>query len=155
MPETSLPQSNRVAPGSVSVRRTGPRTYEGSNQRGDRVLIGPTDAPGHFTPGELLKLALAGCAGMSSDRVIARRLGDDFESTIWAHGQSDKAEERYIAIDEEMLLALDGLEEKDREKLMALIRMSIERSCTITRSVRGSIELNKTVNGQPLEHQSV
>ena len=72
--------SERIGPGSVSVTRTGSRTYEGMNERGSTVRIGPADAEGHFTPGELLKLALVGCTGMSSDRVAAqaarRRLRD-------------------------------------------------------------------------------
>jgi uncharacterized OsmC-like protein len=113
-------------------------------------MIGPADAPGHFTPGELLKLALAGCAGMSSDRVIARRLGDDYAATVWAHGTSDPAGERYFAIDEEILLGLDALEASERVKLLAIIRASIDRSCTIARSVKDCIELSKTVNGERL-----
>ncbi len=150
MTVTTLPQSQHIAPGSVSVSRTGPRTYLGRTERGDSVLIGPADAPGHITPGELLKLALAGCAGMSSDRVLARRLGDDYEATIWAHGQSDAQEERYVAIDEEILLDLDGLGDDELAKLLAVVRASIDRSCTVARSVKDSIALTKAVNGVAL-----
>lgn len=150
MIDSRLPQSKRVAPGSVSVIRTGIRTFEGHNERGDTVRIGPADAPGHFTPGELLKLALAGCAVMSSDRVTARRLGDDYEATIWAHGTSDEEEDRYFSIDEEILLDLDPLSEAEREKLHTLIGKSIDKSCTIARSVRDCIVLSKTVNGHAL-----
>ena len=46
---------------------------------------------------------------MSSDRVIARRLGEDFEEKIWAHGTSDEKEDRYFAVDEEMLLYFEAL----------------------------------------------
>jgi len=148
MTDTSLPQPQRRGPGSVSVRRTGTRTYEG-NARGITVQIGPADAPGHLTPGELFKLALAGCAGMSTDRVIARRLGDDYEATIWAHGTSEP-DDRYDAVDEEMLLALDALEPEDREKLLRLIRRSIDASCTIARSVHNSVALTTTVNDEPV-----
>ncbi len=150
MTESRLPQSERVAAGSVSVTRTGIRTFEGQNDRGDTVRVGPASEPGHFTPGELLKLALAGCAGMSSDRVIARRLGDEYEATIWAHGTSDVQEERYLAVDEEILLDLGTLDDAEQEKLLTLIRNSIDRSCTIARSVKDCIELSKTVNGHAL-----
>ena len=115
---------DRVGPGSVSVTRTGARSFAGQNERGDTVRIGPAEVPGHFTPGELFKLALAGCAGMSSDRVIARRLGKDFEETIWAYGTSDEKENRYFAVDEEMLLNLDALSVAKRNKLMTIIRKS-------------------------------
>ena len=39
--------SERIGPGSVSVTRTGSRTYEGMNERGSTVRIGPPDAEGH------------------------------------------------------------------------------------------------------------
>lgn len=142
--------SARSGPASVSATRTGSRRYIGRNARGSEVLIGPVDAPGHFTPGELLKLALAGCAGMSSDRVTARRLGDDFESTVWAHGDSDPVEERYFAVEEEILLELAGLSDADKQKLLTIIGKSIAASCTVGRSVGGSIELSTSVNGELL-----
>lgn len=142
--------SARSGPASVSATRTGARTYIGRNARGSEVLIGPAETPGHFTPGELLKLALAGCAGMSSDRVTARRLGEDFGSTIWAHGESDPVEDRYFSIDEEILLGLDEMSDAEKQKLLVVIGKAIEASCTIARSVGGSIELNKSVNGEPL-----
>lgn len=149
MTEKPLPQAQRIGPGSVSARRTGIRTYEGSNERGSTVQIGPADAAGHFTPGELFKLALAGCAGMSTDRVLARRLGDDFENTVWAHGTSDP-DDRYDAVDEEFVVALDALEPGEREKLLRLIRRSIDASCTIARTVHDSVNLSTTVDGEPV-----
>jgi uncharacterized OsmC-like protein len=136
-----------VGPGSVSVTRTGARSFRGHNERGDTVRIGPAEMPGHFTPGELFKLALAGCAGMSSDGVIARRLGEDFEETIWAHGTSDEKEDRYFTVDEEMLLNLDALSVAERNKLMMIIRKSIDSSCTISRSVRDSVDIGLTMDG--------
>ncbi len=147
-PETRLAApSLQTGPASVSATRTGPRTYIGRNARGSEVRIGPVEAAGHFTPGELLKLALAGCAGMSSDRVTARRLGDDFTSTVWAHGESDPAEERYLAIEEEILLELDGLDEAQVAALRSIIGKAIERACTVGRSVAGSIDVSTSVNG--------
>lgn len=142
--------SDRIGPGSVSVTRTGDRTYHGMNERGDGVLIGPPEAPGHFTPGELLKLALAGCAGMSSDRVTARRLGPDYSITIWAHGASDPAEQRYSAIDEELLLDLSALDEAERSTLIQLMAKSIDRSCTVARTVGPAIDLTTSIDGSPI-----
>jgi uncharacterized OsmC-like protein len=132
----------------VSATRTGARSYIGRNARGSEVLIGPAELAGHFTPGELLKLALAGCAGMSSDRVTARRLGDEYRATVWAHGVADPNEERYRSIEEEILLELDGLGEAEVAALRTIIGKSIERACTVGRSVVGSIDVSTTVNGQ-------
>ncbi|MFC6356861.1 OsmC family protein [Luethyella okanaganae] len=150
MTDSRLAAPHRAGPGSVSATRTGNRTYEGRNEQGDTVLIGPAGTPGHFSPGELFKLALAGCAGMSSDRVISRRLGDDYEGIVWAHGTSDEKADRYFAVDEEILLDLETLGESERATLATIIGKAIDASCTIARSVRDSVELSTTVNGSPL-----
>lgn len=150
MTDTTLPAAQRTGQGSVSATRTGTRTYEGRNEDGTSVLVGPAGTPGHFTPGELLKIALAACTGMSSDRVIARRLGDDFEYVVWAHGSADPEEDRYLTVDQEMLLDLDALSEAEREQLAGIIAKAVHRSCTIARSVGGSIELTKTMNGDTI-----
>ena len=57
------------------VERTGIRRYTGRSSRGAEVLIGSETDEGVFTPGELLKIALAGCSGLSSDQPLRRRLG--------------------------------------------------------------------------------
>lgn len=142
--------SDRIGPGSVSVTRTGPRTYEGLNERGATVRIGGDELEGeHFSPGELLKLALIGCAGLSTDRVTARRLGDDYAITIWAHGTSDPELNRYTRVEEELLVDLGGLEASERSKLIEIMARAIERGCTVARSVEESIELDTTIDGSP------
>jgi uncharacterized OsmC-like protein len=149
-PSPTPAQTPSIGPGSVSATRTGTRTYLGRNERGSEVLIGPADAAGHFTPGELFKLALAGCAGMSSDRVISRRLGDDYPATVWAHGTADPAEERYTAIAEELVLELDGLSEGEIATLRTIVGKAIDRACTVGRSVQASVEVTTSVNGVPV-----
>ncbi|MGI9821820.1 OsmC family protein [Agromyces sp. Marseille-Q5079] len=136
--------SERIGPGSVSVARTGDRTFEGLNERGATIRIGHAEAEGHFTPGELLKLALAACAGMSADRVISRRLGEDVAYTVWAHGTSEP-DNRYDRIVEELLLPLAGLDADERAKLERLIDASIDRSCTVARSVEHDIDLERQI----------
>ncbi|GAA1787015.1 OsmC family protein [Agromyces lapidis] len=150
MSEHAHQVSDRIGPGSVSVTRTGPRSYEGLNERGATVRIGGDELEGeHFSPGELLKLALIGCAGLSTDRVAARRLGDDYAITIWAHGMSDPESNRYTRVDEELLVDLGGLEASDRTKLIEIMARAIERGCTVARSVEDSIELDTTIDGSP------
>lgn len=150
MSEHAHQVSGRIGPGSVSVTRTGPRSYEGMNERGATVRIAGDELEGeHFSPGELLKLALIGCAGLSTDRVAARRLGDDYAITIWAHGMSDPETNRYTRVEEELLVDLGGLEASDREKLIEIMARAIERGCTVARSVEDSIELDTTIDGSP------
>jgi uncharacterized OsmC-like protein len=142
-----------MASGSVSATRVGERTFEGRNARGGVVAIGPEEVHGTFTPGELLKLALAACAGMSADRLTARRLGEDFEATYWAHGTSESATNRYTTIDEEAVIdGLRAMSPEERTKTIGLIARAIDRGCTVARSVEDAIDLTMTIDGTPVEH---
>ncbi|MGZ5362581.1 MAG: OsmC family protein, partial [Mycobacterium sp.] len=64
------------------VERTGVRRYAGRSTRGAEVLVGNEDVEGVFTPGELMKIALAACSGIASDAPLRRRLGDDYPVKI-------------------------------------------------------------------------
>ncbi|MGR2753005.1 OsmC family protein [Agromyces arachidis] len=144
--------SERIGPGSVSVARIGPRRWEGLNERGATVQIGGAELDGaHFSPGELLKLALAGCVGLSVDRVAARRLGDDFAMTVWAHGRSDEESNRYQRIGEEVLVDLSVLDDDDRSKLVGIMARAIEKGCTVGRSVEGAIDVDTEIAGTHVE----
>ena len=69
--------------------------------------------------------------------------------TVWAHGTSD-GDNRYSRVDEELLLDLSSLDEAERAKLIELMVKSIERACTVARSVHGSIDLETTIDGTPV-----
>ena len=150
MPDGRAREGARTGTGSVSVARTGTRTYLGRTERGDEIAIGPVGTPGHVSPGELLKLALAGCAAMSADRVLARRVGDDADVTVWAHGTSDPEHDRYEAVDEEFVLDGVDLDDEDRRRLATIVGRAVAAGCTVARSVDGCIELTTTVDGQPV-----
>lgn len=97
------------------VERTGTRRYIGRSTRGAQVLVGSEDVDGVFTPGELLKIALAACSGMASDQPLARRLGDDYQAVVKVSGAADRDQERYPLIEETMELDLSGLTEDEKE----------------------------------------
>lgn len=82
------------------VERTGSRRYTGYSTRGARVLVGSEEVDGVFTPGELLKIALAACSGMASDQPLARRLGDDYRAVVKVSGAADRDRERYPLLEE-------------------------------------------------------
>ncbi len=95
------------------VERTGVRRYTGRSSRGAEVLVGSEDVEGVFTPGELLKIALAACSGMSSDHPLRSRLGDDYQATIKVSGPADREQERYPLIEENLEVDLSGLSEDE------------------------------------------
>ena len=122
------------------VERTGTRRYTGRSSRGAEVLIGSQDVEGVFTPGELLKIALAACTGMSSDRPLARRLGDDYDATIRVSGDADRENEVYPRIEEILEIGLSELEPDAAARLLVVVERAIDAVCTVGRTVKAGAE---------------
>ncbi|MEE6139305.1 OsmC family protein [Mycobacterium sp. 050128] len=118
------------------VERTGTRRYTGHSSRGAQVLVGSEDVDGVFTPGELLKIALAACSGMSSDQPLARRLGEDYHAVIRVSGDADRDEEVYPLLSETLELDLSGLSADDRERLLVVVNRAIDLVCTVGRTLK-------------------
>src|ERR1700761_6157464 len=95
------------------VERTGVRRYTGHSSRGAEVLVGSEDVEGVFTPGELLKIALAACSGMSSDSPLARPLGD-----------------------EKLEVRLSGLDPEEKTRLLTVVRRAVDQVCTVGRTLK-------------------
>ncbi|MGC2654681.1 MAG: OsmC family protein [Mycobacterium sp.] len=123
------------------VQRTGTRRYTGHSSRGARVLIGSEDVDGVFTPGELLKIALAACSGMSSDHPLARRLGDDYQAMVTVSGAADRDQERYPQLWETLELDLSGLTEKDAARLRVVVNRAVDQVCTVGRTLKSGAEV--------------
>jgi uncharacterized OsmC-like protein len=130
------------------VERTGTRRYVGHSSRGARVEIGDISYDEAFTPGELLKIALAGCSGLSADAAMARRLGDDVDVTIEVGGLSDEAEDRYPALAERLVVDLSGLEPDARDRLLTVMHRAIDQHCTVGRTLQAGAQVELTVVGE-------
>ncbi|KIQ15906.1 hypothetical protein ASG56_17865 [Rhodococcus sp. Leaf7] len=128
------------------VERTGTRRYTGKSSRGAEVLIGSEDVEGVFTPGELLKIALAACTGMSSDRPLARRLGDDYDATVRVSGTADRENERYPRLDEVLTVDLSELDPEARERLLTVVTKAVDKVCTVGRTLKAGTEVVLTVD---------
>jgi len=136
------------SPTELWVERTGTRTYTGHSSRGAEVKIGPVEAGAVFTPGELLKIALAGCTGMSADAPLARRLGDDVPVTVRVSGTSDPDEERYLDIHEQLVVDLSGLDEEGRRRLRTVVERAVGARCTVARTLENSARVHMTIVGK-------
>jgi uncharacterized OsmC-like protein len=123
------------------VERTGVRRYTGHSSRGAEVLVGSEDVEGVFTPGELLKIALAACSGMSSDHPLRTRLGDDYQATIKVSGPADREEERYPLIEENLEVDLAGLSEDDVNRLVTVVERAVDKVCTVGRTLKSGTEV--------------
>ena len=124
------------------VERTGIRRYTGRSSRGAEVLIGSESDDGVFTPGELLKIALAGCSGLSSDQPLRRRLGDDYRAVIRVAGDADRDEERYPRLAETLEIDLSGLSTEDTERLLLVVNRAIDQVCTVGRTLKAGAEIS-------------
>ena len=133
------------------VERTGVRRYTGRSTRGAEVLIGSEDDEGVFTPGELMKIALAGCSGLSSDQPLRRRLGDDYRATIRVAGAADREQERYPLLEESLELDLSGLSPEELTRLRTVVVRAIDQVCTVGRTLKNGTEVTfevKDVGGE-------
>ena len=118
------------------VERTGTRRYTGHSSRGAQVLVGSEDVDGVFTPGELLKIALAACSGMASDQPLAHRLGDDYKAVVRVSGVADRDQEVYPLLAETLELDLSGLSEDEKERLVVVVNRAIDLVCTVGRTLK-------------------
>jgi uncharacterized OsmC-like protein len=128
------------------VERTGVRRYTGRSTRGAEVLVGSEDVEGVFTPGELLKIALAACSGMSSDQPLRRRLGDDYPATIRVSGPADREQERYPLLSETLEVDLSGLSDDEKARLLTVVERAIDQVCTVGRTLKHGTEVEFAVN---------
>ncbi len=123
------------------VQRTGVRRYTGHSTRGAEVLVGSEDVEGVFTPGELMKIALAACAGLSSDQPLRRRLGDDYQATIRVSGPADRDQERYPLLQESLEVDLSGLEPDELTRLLTVVERAIDQVCTVGRTLKNGTKV--------------
>ncbi|MEE9244340.1 MAG: OsmC family protein, partial [Mycobacterium sp.] len=99
-----------------------------------------------FTPGELLKIALAGCGGLSSDQPLRRRLGDDYEATIRVTGAADRDRERYPLLAESLEVDLSGLSSDELARLLTVVERAIDQVCTVGRTLKAGTQVTFELN---------
>jgi uncharacterized OsmC-like protein len=146
--QTAAPDISRNAGGTeLWVERTGKRLYTGRNSRGAEVSIGGVEVDGAFSPGELLKIALAGCSGLSADAKLTHRLGDDVDVVIKVTGMADADQDRYPALAEELVVDLSSLDAEARERLITVVHRAIDSHCTVGRTLDAGATVQLTVTG--------
>lgn len=123
------------------VERTGVRSYTGRSARGAEVRVGNEDVVGVFTPGELMKIALAACSGMASDAPLQRRLGEDYAVKINVSGSADRDQERYPLIEERMELDLSALSEDEVARVLTVVERAVDQVCTVGRTLKSGTKV--------------
>jgi len=138
-----------VSPGPANpvwVQRTGVKTFSGHNPRGAAVQIAASGVEGeYFTPGELMKVALAACSAVTAESPLARALGDDYEVEVRAAGATDTAERRYPALVEEFIVDLSALDEATRARVLTVVERAIDGFCNVGRTLMAGATVDLTI----------
>lgn len=113
------------------VERNKDGSWDASSDDGAHIKFGK--GRGVFTPGDLMKIALAGCAALSSQFAIEHTLGDGKGARIVVDGTYDADSDAYINFNEQVVVdATDAkLSEEDADKLKERVTRHIEKGCTV------------------------
>lgn len=113
------------------VERNKDGSWDAFSDDGAHIKFGK--GRGVFTPGDLMKIALAGCAALSSQFAIEHTLGDGKGTRIVVDGTYDADSDAYINFNEQVVVdATDAkLSEEDADKLKERVTRHIEKGCTV------------------------
>lgn len=113
------------------VERNKDGSWDAFSDDGAHIKFGK--GRGVFTPGDLMKIALAGCAALSSQYAIEHTLGDGKGARIVVDGTYDADSDAYINFNEQVVVdATDAkLSEEDANKLKERVTRHIEKGCTV------------------------
>jgi uncharacterized OsmC-like protein len=121
---------------NVEVRRIGQHSFVASNGRGAEVRIGRKDQDGSFSPVELLLAAAAGCAAVTAETLITRRV--DGPLTARADDVRVADEHELTTVPVSLDYDLSALDEAQRAELETVVRRAVDQLCTVTRTVKKS-----------------
>ena len=113
------------------VERNKDGSWDAFSDDGAHIKFGK--GRGVFTPGDLMKIALAGCAALSSQFAIEHTLGDGKGARIVVDGTYDADSDAYINFNEQVVVDVTEakLSEEDADKLKERVTRHIEKGCTV------------------------
>jgi uncharacterized OsmC-like protein len=133
------------------VESNGDGTWQAHSSDGATLKIGK--GPGLFNPGDLIKVALAACGGLSSQDAVSRTLGQQPGTRIDVSGDYDEDNDRYNSFSE--TVTLDGsraqkpMDEKEAQKFADRVGRHIAKDCTIAHTFRQAtpVDIDIKVSG--------
>lgn len=144
-PTTPEPAAAPKPSPALWAERVGPKTYVGRNDRGAEVRMGPHTDDGVFSPGELLKIALAGCSGMSAERAVQRRLGPDTPIKVGVSSIAGTGQNRYATLLTQLIVPLAELSPEERKVLVSVAIRAIDAGCTVGRTLEAAAGVEVTI----------
>lgn len=96
-----------------------------------------------------MKIALAGCAALSSQFAVEHTLGEGKGAKIVVDGTYDADNDAYIGFDEQVVIdASDaGLSDEDAEKFKERVTRHIDKGCTVKHTYveKTPVRMNVTI----------
>lgn len=130
---------------SLTAERTSSATYTVRNDRGAELRIGLPGAGNSFSPVELLQAAAAACAALSAEAQFVGRLGHDFNATTTVEANLNFDENRVGSLVTQIDIDMSELDPEKRDKLIASAERSIDRLCTVKRTLDHGTEISTKV----------
>ena len=138
---------------SVSLTRTGPRTFAAVNSRGGRLVLGEGETS-DFTAVELLLLAVAGCSAVDVDYLTSRRAEPEtFEVAASAPKLHDEAGNHLGQLELDFRITFPEGSDGDRARgiLVRALAQSRDRLCTVSRTVQLPTPVAYSVDSLPID----
>ncbi|HEY2059795.1 MAG TPA: OsmC family protein [Amycolatopsis sp.] len=129
---------------TLEVQREGEHSFVGRNERGAQVRLGRKGAEGAFSPAELLQIAAAGCAAVTAEELITRRVGEDSKFRVGVTADRREGASELDAVHLAFDVDVSGLEQAQREALADAVDRAIERLCTVSRTLKKGIPVTET-----------
>ena len=120
----------------IWVERTSDTTFEAHSSTGASITFGYGDDL--FDPGDLVKIAAAGCAVSSSRFPVDHTIGSDAPLSADIDAAYDRDEDRFTDFSENITVDASGsdLSDADAETLAKRVRAYIEKQCTVAHTYR-------------------
>ena len=113
------------------VERNKDGSWDAFSEDGAHIKFGK--GRGQFTPGDLMKIALAGCAALSSQFAVEHTLGEGKGAKIGVDGTYAADNDAYAAFEEQLEVDATGagLSDEDADKLAERISRHVDKACTV------------------------
>lgn len=128
----------------LEVQRVGEHDFVGRNERGAQVRVGPMGAEGAFSPTELLQIAAAGCAAVTAENLVTRRVGADSKFRVDVTADRREGAWELDAVHVTFDVDLSSLDQEKRAALAAAVARAVDHLCTVSRTLKKPTPVTET-----------
>ncbi|MBO3129423.1 OsmC family protein [Dermatophilus congolensis] len=134
---------------AISVSKESGGVFVARNGRGGVIRLATAGDLDTWTPTELLRAALAGCAALSLEPLMERHLGEDAEATVTVSGQYDCAQRRYDSFSTSVFIAGENLDARQRVRVEQSAHRVLRSACRVERTLTRTPRLDLDVQVEP------